>query len=57
MSDALTELRQYRDLRRRRDPLIRRAAREGASRRQIASAAGVHVQTVRRILGKQNVAP
>lgn len=50
MENPLTELRQYRDLRRRRDLLIRRAARAGYSREQIANAVGLSRAHVKQII-------
>jgi len=50
MENPLTELRRYRELRRRRDPLIRRAARAGYSRKQIADAAGLGADRIKQIV-------
>jgi hypothetical protein len=48
--DLLAQLRLYRDLTRRRDVLIRRAARSGRSRRQIAQASGLSLRRVKELL-------
>lgn len=50
--EPLVELRRYRDLRRRRDPLIRRAARDGHSRAEIAAAVGLGADRVKQITAK-----
>lgn len=50
MENPLTHLRNYRELRRQRDPLIRQAARQGKSRQRIATAAGLSYDRVRQIL-------
>jgi hypothetical protein len=57
MGNALEELRQYRELSRRRDRLIRRAARDGRSQRQIARAVGMHIDSVKRILRMHRASP
>jgi hypothetical protein len=49
----LQELRCYRDLHRRRDPLIYRAAREGYSGQTIARASGLSYERVLQILRNQ----
>lgn len=46
---TLDELRRYRDLRRRRDALIRRAARAGYTRARIAGAVGLSPDRVKQI--------
>lgn len=55
MDDPMAELRRYRELSRRRNPLIHSAARKGKSQRQIALAAGLSKDRVWRILSTSKV--
>jgi len=47
--EALQELRHYRDLRRRRDRLIRQALREGCPRGRVALACGLSIKRIKQI--------
>lgn len=49
--DPLKELREYRELRRRRDGLIRKAAKDRRTRPEIGAAAGLSVDRITQILG------
>lgn len=53
MENPMVELRRYRELRRRRDALIRRARKAGYTRAQVAQAAGLTPDRIKQITRKK----
>jgi DNA-binding XRE family transcriptional regulator len=54
MENPMVELRRYRELRRRRDGLIRRARKAGYTRAQVAQAAGLSPDRIKQISRKRS---